>query len=70
MARSSEQGVGSRAEMHDTRRKQQALQWREDGMTKTLGALLALGLMGTIPAAAQSYPSKTITSWCRHRRAA
>ncbi len=30
-------------------------------MTKTLGALLAFGLMGAIPAAAQSYPSKTIT---------
>ena len=31
-------------------------------MTKTLGALLAFGLMGAIPAAAQTaYPSKTIT---------
>ena len=30
-------------------------------MTKTLGALLALGLLGTLPAAAQTYPSKTIT---------
>jgi tripartite-type tricarboxylate transporter receptor subunit TctC len=28
---------------------------------KTLSALLAFGLMGAIPAAAQSYPSKTIT---------
>ena len=30
-------------------------------MMKTLSALLAFGLMGAIPAAAQSYPSKTIT---------
>ena len=30
-------------------------------MTKTLSALLAFGLMGAVPAAAQSYPSKTIT---------
>jgi tripartite-type tricarboxylate transporter receptor subunit TctC len=30
-------------------------------MTKTLGALLALGLLGSLPAVAQTYPSKTIT---------
>ena len=31
-------------------------------MTKTLGVLLAFGLMAAIPAAAQTaYPSKTIT---------
>ena len=30
-------------------------------MTRMIGALLAFGLLGAIPAAAQSYPSKTIT---------
>jgi tripartite-type tricarboxylate transporter receptor subunit TctC len=47
--------------MHDTARKQQALRRRGLDMTKTLGALLASGLLIAVPAAAQTYPSKTIT---------
>src|SRR5215216_2689421 len=57
-------GIGSQAEMTDTPFKpKHALPERNAAMTRPLAVLLALGAFGVTaaPAAAQSFPSRTIT---------